>query len=320
MKISCALPPSPTAPDTAAAAEDLGYERLWLYDSPALYPDVWVTLARVAERTDRIGLGVAVLVPSLRHPMTNAAAIATLADLAPGRLAVAFGTGFTGRHVLGQRPLPWAEVEAYVVAVRQLLAGGEVEWEGHTIQMVHPDGFSPSRPIDVPILVSALGPKGRSIAERIADGVFSVGAPQSGFDWSAVLAFGTVLDDGEDPSSARVLAAAGPGAVVPYHAMWETGAVDGLPGGADWQARLDEFAASSRHLRVHAQHLTGLNDWDRQIATADSITGFTLTGNADDVRNRVESLAAGGATEIAYQPMGPDLVGELERFARVARE
>ena len=35
-------------------AESLGYERAWLYDSPALYPDVWVTLARVAERTERM--------------------------------------------------------------------------------------------------------------------------------------------------------------------------------------------------------------------------------------------------------------------------
>ena len=47
--------------------------RAWLYDSPALYPDVWVALARAAERTSTIGLGPGVLVPFLRHPMTNAA-------------------------------------------------------------------------------------------------------------------------------------------------------------------------------------------------------------------------------------------------------
>ena len=34
----------------ARRAEALGYRRVWLYDSPALYPDVWVELARVADR------------------------------------------------------------------------------------------------------------------------------------------------------------------------------------------------------------------------------------------------------------------------------
>jgi alkanesulfonate monooxygenase SsuD/methylene tetrahydromethanopterin reductase-like flavin-dependent oxidoreductase (luciferase family) len=107
--ISAAFPPALDTPDHVKLAEDLGYQRAWLYDSPAYLHDVWMTLARAAERTERIGLGPAVLVPSLRHPMTNAAAIATLAELAPGRVAVAVGSGFTGRHMLGLRPMPWAE-------------------------------------------------------------------------------------------------------------------------------------------------------------------------------------------------------------------
>ena len=63
----------------------LGYRRAWLYDSPALATDVWMVLSRCAERTSRIGLGPGVLVPSLRHPMVNAAAIAELVNQAPGR-------------------------------------------------------------------------------------------------------------------------------------------------------------------------------------------------------------------------------------------
>src|SRR5437763_13574694 len=105
MDVSCAFPPGPDVVEHAVVAESLGYERAWLYDSPALYPDVWVTLGRAAERTSTIGLGPGVLIPSLRHPMTNAAAIATLVDLAgPGRVTVAVGTGFTGRFAMGQRP------------------------------------------------------------------------------------------------------------------------------------------------------------------------------------------------------------------------
>jgi 5,10-methylenetetrahydromethanopterin reductase len=86
-------------------AEMLGYRRAWLYDSPALVTDVWMVLSRCAERTSRIGLGPGVLVPSLRHPMVNAAAIAELVNQAPGRVAVAIGTGFSGRLALGKRPM-----------------------------------------------------------------------------------------------------------------------------------------------------------------------------------------------------------------------
>ena len=91
--------------------------------------------------------------------MVNAAAIATLVDLAPGRVAVAIGAGFTGRHVLGQRPMRWADVREYIVVLRALLRGDDAEWEGATIRMIHPSGYGAPRPIEVPILVGADGPR-----------------------------------------------------------------------------------------------------------------------------------------------------------------
>ncbi len=78
MDVSCAFPPGREVIEHIEVAESLGYERAWLYDSPALYPDVWATLALAAERTDHIGLGPAVLIPSLRHVLAQATAIATL--------------------------------------------------------------------------------------------------------------------------------------------------------------------------------------------------------------------------------------------------
>ena len=123
MKPGCSFATSLETPEHIRIAEQLGYGRSLCYDSPALCPDVWMVLAQAAERTERIGLGPAVLVPSLRHPMTNAAAIATLAQLAPGRTNVAIGAGFTGRYVLGQRAMPWKQVREYVLVLRALLRG-----------------------------------------------------------------------------------------------------------------------------------------------------------------------------------------------------
>jgi 5,10-methylenetetrahydromethanopterin reductase len=324
--ISAAFPPGLATPDHIALAEDLGYERAWVYDSPALYHDVWVTLARAAERTERIGLGPGVLVPSLRHPMVNAAAIATLADLAPGRVAVAIGAGFTGRHVLGQKPMRWADVRAHVIAIKGLLAGDEVEWDGQPIRMVHPVGYGAARPIDVPILIGADGPKGAAVAAELGDGAFAAGVPSADAtnDWRALLTFGTVLEDGESPTSARVIEAAGPGVAVVLHGMYERGGpavVDSFPGGPAWRAQLEEVDERRRHLATHEGHLVELTDRDRaglEGGLSELISSFTLTAPAAEIPARVEAFAAQGITELAYQPCGPDLPRELEAFARAA--
>ena len=57
MDLSCSFPPGPNVVEWARLAERLGYRRVWLYDSPVLYPDVWMTLDRVAAATARIGRG-----------------------------------------------------------------------------------------------------------------------------------------------------------------------------------------------------------------------------------------------------------------------
>ena len=93
LDISCAFATSMATPDHVATAEALGYKRAWLYDSPALYPDVWMILAECARRTSTIEIGPGVAIPSLRHPMVTAAAVATLTELAPGRVNLALGSG-----------------------------------------------------------------------------------------------------------------------------------------------------------------------------------------------------------------------------------
>ena len=107
MEVSCAFPTALDSPDNIALAEQLGYHRAWIYDTPQQSPDVWMTLALAAQRTERIGLGPGVLVPSLRHPMVNAAATATLCALAPGGVAGLLRDGIhrTPGHGLPRHPL-----------------------------------------------------------------------------------------------------------------------------------------------------------------------------------------------------------------------
>jgi 5,10-methylenetetrahydromethanopterin reductase len=321
-ELSCAFATSMATPDHVAVAESLGYRRAWLYDSPALYPDVWVMLSRCADRTSTIGLGPGVLIPSLRHPMTNAAAIATLVELAGAeRVAIGVGTGFTGRYTLGQKPLRWAFVADYVRALQALLRGEVVEWEGAKMQMIHPDGYGAPRPIEVPFLLGAAGPKGIATAQALGAGVFMAGADAvAGFSHEACLMFGTVVDDADDLSSERVMAAAGHGAAVYYHFWFENGrSMADLPRGEDWLAAYADVPADVRHLAVHDRHLIGVNDRDRAFVTPEILQAMGATFRPDELRERLGAMAASGMTEIAYQPAGPDIPGELEAFANAVR-
>lgn len=318
--LSCAFATSAESHEHARIAETLGYARAWFYDSPALYPDVWVQLCRAAERTTRIGLGPGVLVPSLRHPMVNAAAIATLAGIAgAARVAVAVGSGFTGRFTLGQRPMKWVDVIAYVRTLRALLRGEQVEWEGGMLQMLQPAGYGAPRPIDVPIIIAAAGPKGIAAAQEVGDGVFGAPMPIPGFERSVVLTFGTVLADGEDPGSARVLAAAGHAAPVLFHWALENRRLEAVPNGEQWAAAYADVPVRARHLALHDRHLIAINERDRPFVTGELLAGQGLALTRAGWRERIDLLASMGATEIAYQPGGPDVPGELERFAAAAR-
>lgn len=326
MQISSQFATSLDAPEHIAISERLGYERAWLHDTPAHSPDVWMMLALAATRTERIGLGPGVLVPTVRHPMVNASGAATLSALAPGRVAVAFGTGFAGARARGARPSTWPYLRDYVQTFRGLLQGRTVDWDGGRMRMLHPPGAAPSRPIDIPVLIAALGPKGLAVAKELAAGLFSVNGetePAKDFTWAALGVHGTVLDEGEALDSPRVRAAAGPGNALAYHAAYEFGGdVTRLPAGQVWLDIVNQGPERERHLAVHDQHLVSLNRADQAAWAAGSwaaIPTTTLTGSAAQLTERLAEIAEQGITEIVYQPTGPDIARELEAFITAAR-
>jgi 5,10-methylenetetrahydromethanopterin reductase len=327
MDISYATPTTLESTEHVVIAEELGYKRAWFYDTPQQSPDVWMMLALAAERTKRIGLGPGVLVPSLRHPMVNAAGTAALEALAPGRVVISFGTGFTGRRAMGiPRPIKWAYMESYIRAFRGLLRGETVEWEGARMRMLHQPGHAAPRPVEVPVLIGAQGPMGAAVAADLADGVFTVSAVPDfakDFDWVPHLCWGTVLDDGEPLESDRIRAAGGPGTVVALHGVYEyNGPVAEMPGGAAWLAEIERAPEAERHLVVHERHCVGLNDADEAAWDAGAhelLKAVTVTGTPDEIRERLATLEEQGATEIVYQPAGPDIRRELERFMEAAR-
>ena len=325
LSLSVALPPSARIPEYARAAEDAGCARLWLFDSPAVYGDIWIAAARAADATSELRVATGVAVPSLRHPMVTAGAIATIEEAAPGRLTCAFGTGFTARRALGQKPLPWARVASYFRTLRALLNGEIVEIDDAPCQMLHLTGWAPARPLRTPLWVAPSGPKGMAVADEVsADGVLLSQAPEQplqGSRPSAMIVSGTVIRSGEDHESTRVIEAAGPWYAAMWHAVYEAAPdfVTELPGGDTWLEGLRAVRPEGQlHLGVHEGHVCSLTERDRNAIheAGAGILEYGWTGSAAKIRSAAANSAALGVTEIVYTPAGPDIVGEIKAFAK----
>lgn len=319
IELSCGLPPSPEFADLAALAESTGYSRVWIFDSAPLWEDPFIHLALAAQRTSRVCLGTAVLIPSERSEMSMASAIATVARISGGRFRACFGTGGTARRTMGQRALTLRSLRNYVTAVRGLLAGETVTIDGQPAQMLHAEGLALTRPVSVELWMSAFGPRAVELAAQVADGI--IGLPVGHPLPTATMLAGTVLDPDESPNSERVREAVGPWKVVAYHeaySMAGAAAVDAMPGGRAWREALEKLAPPGRrHLLTHEGHVTHLSPRDRPLVGESA--GFPVrVGDPDSFRTALAQLAEQGVREVIYTPSGPDVARELKTFSAAA--
>jgi probable F420-dependent oxidoreductase len=168
----------PVPPDLAMCrrvaerAEALGYESLWIADTGA-GPDAFVVGAVAAGVTRRVRIGTAVVPIYTRALPVLAAGAGSVAQLAPGR--VVLGLGVSSETIVdawGGVPFrrPLARMRETVAALRQMLAGERVTFEGRTVRS---RGFRlvSQPPAPVPIYVAALMPPMLELAGELADGV-----------------------------------------------------------------------------------------------------------------------------------------------------
>lgn len=320
IELSCGLPPGPQFAELAVLAEELGYSRVWIFDSAPLWEDPFVHLALAAERTSHIGLGTAVLIPSERSEMAMASAIATVSRLSDARLRVCFGTGGTARRTMGQRPLTLRALSGYVTTVRALLAGETVTIDAQPARMLHAEGLTVERPVDVEMWLSAFGPKAVALAEQIADGI--VGNPARHALPTATMLAGTVLEPGESPDDERVRLAVGPWKAVGYHDAYAIGGpsfVDAMPGGRAWRTELESLAPPGRrHLLTYEGHVTQVAERDRWLLEHDSVFPMVI-GSPEAINERLSRLSDRGVQEVIYTPSGPAVARELTAFGAAAR-
>lgn len=311
-------------PDHIAIAERLGYDFVLVADSPAFMADPWMTLARAAERTSTIRLGPAAITPRMRHLVANAGAAATLHQLAPHRTDLVVGSGFTSQAMIGKKPVPWREVEEYIVGLKGLLAGEEILWDGSWTRLTYNHLIGVALPLAIPILVAAHGPKGYGVAERVGDGVVTNPMHGSANDLGhhkrvIVQVNGTVLDDDEDFDGERVLATAGPAAAMQLH-LGGGGAAHSRAELQGFQTKLASVDGTRRHLQVHRSHFIEVTDFEREFITPDLIRQCTDTGTRVQWRARIREFADNGVTGVMLAVAGPDIARELAAFAECVKQ
>jgi F420-dependent oxidoreductase-like protein len=167
----------------AEEAERLGFHSVWT--SEAYGADAVTPLGWIAARTERIGLGSAIMQLPARSPAATASTVATLDLLSGGRALLGLGTSgpqvAEGWH--GQawgRPL--ARTREYVAIVRAILRREEpLEHHGEHYDIPYggPGATGLGRPLklilhppraEVPIYLAAIGPRNVALAAELGDG------------------------------------------------------------------------------------------------------------------------------------------------------
>ncbi len=147
----------------AATAEGLGYSAVWLSEHFFNRSSV-VASTYLALRTRTISIGLGVLNPYAFNPITMAQFVASLTELAPGRVMLSIGAGDPiALSAMGyEQREPLKKVEEAVKIVKTLLTG-ETTSEGARLDF-RPRGL-------VPVYVAAQGRRMLELAGRIGDGV-----------------------------------------------------------------------------------------------------------------------------------------------------
>src|SRR6202051_970279 len=117
------------SPEQIRLAEELGYDRAWVPDSQMIWSDCYATMALAAANTRRIKIGTGVAITGTRLAPVTAHSIASINQIAPGRVFLGLGTGHTAMRVMGQDPMRTSEFREYLRVVRALLDGKAVDYE-----------------------------------------------------------------------------------------------------------------------------------------------------------------------------------------------
>jgi len=161
--------PLPVLVRQVQLAESLGFDTAWIADTHLVCRELWVTLAACATGTSRIRLGPGIAVPHTRHISVTASAIATLHELAEGRVVIGIGTGGSAAETMGLsvgKVARIATLESMAGALRRLLGRESIRLDNGTDARLAWLERAPA----IPLYLAGSGPRMLDAAGRLGDG------------------------------------------------------------------------------------------------------------------------------------------------------
>lgn len=165
--------------ELAVRAERLGWDSIWIGDSLLARPrhEPLTLLAGVAARVPRVELGTAVLLPTLRNPVLLAHQVATLDQIAGGRLILGVGIARDVPDIRAEFTAAGVPFEKRVGRLleglrlcRELWTGKPVSWEGRWTVDTGVLGPTPYRPGGPPLWIAGSLPASLERAGKHFDG------------------------------------------------------------------------------------------------------------------------------------------------------
>jgi F420-dependent oxidoreductase-like protein len=303
--------------DLAVEAERLGYASAWAAE--AWGTDAITPLAWLGARTERIGLGTAIMQLPGRSPANAAMTAATLDLLSGGRVLLGLGT--SGPQVVeGWHGDAWGKplgkLREYVEIVRMVLRRELLEHHGehYDVPYTGPGATGLGKPLklmlrpvrkEIPIYLATLGPKAVELTFELADGwlpvwlsptrareVFPLDALRPGFDVAAGVQV-VVTDDVQ----------AGLDALKPYFGFYVGGM--GARGRNFYNDLFKRFGFEDEAPKIQDAFLAG-NQREAYALVPDAfVDDVALVGPPERIRDKLAAWRESGVTTLLVQSRDP---------------
>jgi coenzyme F420-dependent glucose-6-phosphate dehydrogenase len=288
------------------AAERAGFDGLASSDHFApWWPDgrasqAWVVLAAAGQVTTKpLGTSVTPVVHHY-HPGLVAQAFMSLEELFPGRVYLGVGSGEALNEVpLGADwPSPGEQIERMdkgLEAIRRLWDGETVTMDGGWFRLEEAKLYTraKSRP---KLYVSAFGPKAAKVAAKHADGLWTLGDPETA------------------PEIIEAYRSAGGGGEIIFQAGFHLADDEqqAIERARKWKAtQLDEMYTKDIHDPAEMFRMADERMSDEEFAKE----GFLVGADAGEHIERLRRMQAAGATVICLQLIGDaDPMGSIRRY------
>lgn len=303
------------AVNLAVAADQAGYDVVWVGDSHMIWRELYVLMGYIAAKTRRVAISPGVTQLLTRHPTVTASALITLGEFVQGRVRLGLGLGDSSVMNIGKDRASLSVLSDGVRLFQTLCAGQQIPINGHEGKITFASGSK------IPVYIASNRLRVLEFAGATADGVILAGDRNTlslriETVRHAQQKAGRALQDvrivwwracsiAQDNQEARE-------AVKP---MVARAAMSELKR----KAKTDELTAEEREvlasLQKHYDFYHHMGPEHSQLVPDAWVDRYALAGTSSEILARIQETLAEGIDEVSIIPFAEDREGIVRQFA-----